>query len=454
MLKIGVMDSVIGGVDDLQAFDRARRVGAAGVEARLTRAELRSGERLGRLEKARRAFSLDVPSLCLDDHNRGGIGSPDPREAEEAAEDLRIAVRWAAALGARTILVPFFSVAELTSSESRDRAVGAFQKLCPLAAEQGVTLAYEGTLAAGPIRELAGRIGSPAFGCYFDPANLVVRALDPPTEIRALGDIVCQVHIKDLRARKNDSRPGLGRVDFAECASALGEIGYDGWLVLETPVAPPPVVQRDIAFTRSVFGLVDGAHRPTFGAFSYELDDWRDLVETFDELGLGAVQVGEPLLGRCLDDLAEADTARTILEEHKLEVAALAGYRNLVTANDRARGANIAFLARCLETAPALGTWVVATEAGTRSHEGRLDRRSREPEPRGMVPVRRRARRAHSCRRGDRHGTRSRGSPEHGAEDPEPGDRTYSSAIPRPTSSSSAIRTTTSRWICCLRSGG
>src|SRR4029079_8921847 len=108
----------------------------------------------------------------------------------------------------------------------------AFRELCPLAAERGIVLAYEGTLPAGPIRELAARIDSRAFRCYFDPANLVVRALDPPTEIRALGGLVCQFHVKDLLARKNDSRPGLGRVDFAECVRALAETGYDGWLVL------------------------------------------------------------------------------------------------------------------------------------------------------------------------------------------------------------------------------
>ena len=54
-----------------------------------------------------------------------------------------------------------------------------------------------------------------------------------------------------MRVKPGDVHPGLGRVDFAECARALEEIGYDGWLTLETPPVPPPLVARDFSFTRS-----------------------------------------------------------------------------------------------------------------------------------------------------------------------------------------------------------
>ena len=98
-----------------------------------------------------------------------------------------------------------------------------------------MTLCYEGTLPAAEILSLAARVGSDAFGCYFDLANpLAKRGLDVPSEIRALGALVRRVHVKDTRVLSGDCRPGTGRVDFEECARALSEIGYDGWLTLET----------------------------------------------------------------------------------------------------------------------------------------------------------------------------------------------------------------------------
>jgi sugar phosphate isomerase/epimerase len=362
-MKVGVLDSVIGGRDDLDRFERARSIGCAGIEVMLLGTHLRGTEKPGSLRAAQAATGLDIPTFILDEHNLGGIASPDASVATAAADDVRTAIAWAAELGAGAVLIPFFVEAELRDDAAFERAVAAFRALCPVAAERGVVLAYEGTLPAARVRALAERVGSPAFGCYFDLANLVVRGLDPPTEIRQLGDLICRVHIKDLRARKNDCHPGLGRVDFPECVAALAEIGYDGWLVLETPAAPPPVVARDVAFTRHVFGIRSD-DRPVFGAFSDDQATWEELSDTLHALALGAVQLGGPLLDRCLADDAFAAEGRATLESRGLRVAALSGYRNLVTDE-----ADLTHIRRCLELAPALGTWVVATGAGTRSAE-------------------------------------------------------------------------------------
>jgi sugar phosphate isomerase/epimerase len=249
------MDNVIGGRDDLDRFRRARDVGCAGVELILLREHLRGDERPAALRAARAATGVEIPSFVMDEHNRGGISSDEPGVAAAAAEDLRIAIAWAADLDVGAILVPFFAAAEIRDDGAFERTVSAFRELCPVAAERNVLLAYEGTLPAPRVRVLAERVESDAFACYFDCANPLVSALDPPTEIRSLGSLICRVHVKDLLSEKDDCRPGEGRVDFGECAAALSEIGYDGWLVLETPAAPLPVVERDVDFTRAAFGL-------------------------------------------------------------------------------------------------------------------------------------------------------------------------------------------------------
>ena len=235
-----------------------------------------------------------------------------------------------------------------------------------------MSLCFEGLLPAEGIQTLAARVASPAFGCYFDLANPLRRGLDPPTEIRSLGPLVLRVHIKDMLVRPGDVRPGRGRVDFAECARALAEIGYEGWLTLETPTALPPLIERDLSFTRSIFATDPTGPWPRFGAFSYDhaAGEWGRLVSDFDRLGLEAVQLGTGLLDECLDDADSAAKRRGYLEDHGIRVAALAGYRNLVSPDGAVRAANIDYLRRCLELAPMLGTFVVATETGTRDPTG------------------------------------------------------------------------------------
>ncbi|MDQ3381899.1 MAG: TIM barrel protein [Actinomycetota bacterium] len=372
------MDVVIGGRDDDEVFARAKRAGFAGVEVVVSRDDLAgssSGGRLERLRRAKQTAGLAIPALVLGEHNEvGGIADASSEASSRAHADVRHAIAWARELGAEVILVPFFMRAELVSDADDDRAVAAFQALCPEAAEQGVNLCLEGSLAAERIASLASRVDSDAFGCYFDLANpLAHKGLDGPTEIRALGELITRVHVKDTRFRTGDCRPGTGRVDFAESALALSEIGYDGWLTLETPPAPPPLVSRDLSFTRSAFLGLDGApHWPRFGAFSTEFGEgeWERLTAEFDRLGLESVLLMGPLLDGCLGDVSRAKAGRARLEERGIGVPALGGYRNLVAPDPAVRRANVEHVRRCLEIAPAFGSHVVATETGTMSPHG------------------------------------------------------------------------------------
>jgi sugar phosphate isomerase/epimerase len=364
------MDAAVAGGGDV--FEIADRLGFSGVESSLSRHELRTAD--ARSLRARLGSrSLEIHALVLGEHNHGGIADADPTVAAAAGEDVRAAIGWAADLGAEVVLVPFFMIAEIVGQDGFDRCVAAFTSLCPLAAERGVTLCFEGLLSASEIRGIAERVGSPAFGCYFDLANPARRGLDSPTEIRELRELVRRVHVKDIRVTPGDVRPGLGRVDFVECARALAEIGYDGWLTLETPPGPPPLVGRDLSFTRSVFPQLEPELRwPRFGAISYELDDrgWEPLADDLRRAGLESVYLGRRLLDDCLADPDGAASRRVWLAEHGIAIAGIAGYRNLVSPDPALRDANIEHLGRCLELAPALGAWIVATETGTRDPTG------------------------------------------------------------------------------------
>lgn len=374
-MKAGVMDTVVPGAGE-DTFRLAKRLGFAGVEVVASRDDLRSPERLESIRRANADTGLALPSLVLAEHSeQGGAADGDPLVAERAREDIERAVDWAAELGAGAILLPFFGRAELIDDADLDRAAAALGPLCELAGERGVTLCYEGTLPANRIRMLAERVGSRAFGCYVDLANPLPRGMDSATEVRALGELVRRVHFKDARVQVGDCRPGFGLVDFRASSEALSEIGYDDWLVLETPPGPPELIGRDLAFARSVFPALEAAPtsaRPRLGIFTYDfgLGDWDRLVETCRRAGLQAVQLGSPTLDACLERPERIDSIVEPLEAEGISIAALAGYRNLVAPDPGKRRANIDFIAQCLELAPRFGTSVVATETGTRHPEG------------------------------------------------------------------------------------
>jgi sugar phosphate isomerase/epimerase len=250
-VRAGVVEDVLR-CDD--AFRCAAELGLGGVEVVLAPGDLARPERLAGLVDAKQRWQVEVPSLILGAHNvEGGIADRDRAVAARATDEVVEALRWCREAGADVVLVPFFLAAELEDDDALERCAAAFEALCPAAERAGVTLCFEGSLPSTAILELAERSGSRAFGCYFDPANLLVAGLDPGTEARALGPLIRRVHLKDTRERRGDCRLGEGRVDFAACALALAEIGYDGWLVLETPPGPPAELAGDLSFARSVF---------------------------------------------------------------------------------------------------------------------------------------------------------------------------------------------------------
>jgi sugar phosphate isomerase/epimerase len=371
-LHLGIVEWVLGPGDEATRFRRCRDLGLAGVEVVLGPQDFeRIEDRVRRLVAAREATGVAVPSVMLAHHNQGGIASPDPTVARRASEEVRLAIEVGRLLGARVVLIPFFFAAELLGEEDVARAAEALRSLCPQAEAAGVTLCYEGTLPAEGVHELASRIGSRAFACYFDVANAVWLGMDTAAELLALGPLVRQIHLKDTRTEPGDCRLGRGRVDFASTVDAVRRIGFDGWLVLETPGGPPELVARDATFARTLFPELGPLPEPRLGIFSYGFGRGEEvrLAETCRRLGLQAVQLAGDLLTEAVADPARAEAIRQTLAAADVRVAALAGYRNLVAPHEGRRRDHVAFLRRCLEVAPVLGTSVVATETGTRDED-------------------------------------------------------------------------------------
>jgi L-ribulose-5-phosphate 3-epimerase len=254
-MTLGTMQGVMGG-SDADVFDRARQFGLKGIEPDLTLDDLKSASsaRLQRLRELSNSTGLAIPSICLGVHNNHGfIAAPD--RSDTVVSEVRIAIDWAAALGARVILLPFFFKNDPKGDVTKlARTAQILKPLCAEAAARGIALCYEGTLPAEDLHEMATRIDSPAgFGVYFDLANVYWAGMNGPEQIRKQGPLIRQVHMKETKVGPGDVRPGLGRVDYAASAMALREIGYDGWLILETPTGDDAAIGEDIAFTKRFF---------------------------------------------------------------------------------------------------------------------------------------------------------------------------------------------------------
>jgi sugar phosphate isomerase/epimerase len=237
------------GLDGLELIipDGVHNVGADGMHLDMTGIdpdadELWSPVKRDRLRTHAEDLEIELPSICPTFLNfRPGLIAADPGERGSVAEIYEQLVTVVDDIGGDLILIPFFLDAEIGSEAERNRVADAIQPAMDAAEDADVTLAIENTLPADENRELLDRIDSPSAGIYYDVANTTAQGYDPGEEIRALGDAVSRIHFKDHDERGKGTMLGEGRVDFEGVASALDEVEYDGWIMLETMFVDDPV---------------------------------------------------------------------------------------------------------------------------------------------------------------------------------------------------------------------
>ncbi|MEM1211597.1 MAG: sugar phosphate isomerase/epimerase family protein [Planctomycetota bacterium] len=261
-MKIGIMDEVVrgafgesftGAARPLEAcFAGAASLGVQGIEinVQLERLKRDLPGFLREVSALRDHHGLAVPSLVMGEHNNGGLATwwCDPNEK---ADEVLLTVQACAELGAPVLLLPFFFFNEPKGASHRAAVAERLQPLCRKAHDVGVTIAFEGVTPAEHVVEMAETAG-PGFGVYFDPANTAWCDRDPAEEARTFGSLIVQAHAKDAATFTGDASLGQGKVDHAACAEAYRAIGFDGWVVLETPGGES--MPDDLALARKVYG--------------------------------------------------------------------------------------------------------------------------------------------------------------------------------------------------------
>ncbi len=144
-------------------------------------------------------------------------------------------------LNTEVILLPFFWDGELKTRDEMNYVGDLLSELGTEAENHGVILGIENTLSAEDNMRILERADSPAVQVYYDVGNSFNYGYDIYNEIRWLGsEHICQFHLKD-----NPHYLGEGEIDIREVLKAIDEIGFSGWVNLET-VAPSGDIRSDM----------------------------------------------------------------------------------------------------------------------------------------------------------------------------------------------------------------
>jgi D-psicose/D-tagatose/L-ribulose 3-epimerase len=221
-----------------ETFAMLKDAGFEGVEIPIFDRDIEKYAELGARLEAVGLERLAVSARGPDDNPI----SDDPAVRGEAVAATRANLESAQALGAGIICGPLgaplgvFSGTGPTEAE-KDRAVAYLQEVAPYAEAAGVTIALEYlnrfemylTTSAADLAALVRRVGHPRIRMMYDTFHAHIEEKDPAAAIRECADVLVHVHLSE----SDRSTPGAGQVAWGDTFAALGEIGYDGWVVIE-----------------------------------------------------------------------------------------------------------------------------------------------------------------------------------------------------------------------------
>ena len=170
-------------------------------------------------------------SLIDEDHSAQGVAW------------MQQVIQTAAAIGADLLCGPMcVPVGELRgrgyTQTEWDRCVRSFQEIGKFASDAGVTIALEPlnrfeTFMINTVDDsvrLMDQVDQPSVGLLLDTFHMHIEEKSTAEAIRKAAR-----HIKHFHTSENDrGTVGTGQVAWSETFAALDEIGYDGWLVVES----------------------------------------------------------------------------------------------------------------------------------------------------------------------------------------------------------------------------
>ncbi|MCA1595705.1 MAG: sugar phosphate isomerase/epimerase, partial [Chloroflexi bacterium] len=194
--------------------------------------------------------------LCL-----GGLwtispADEDPSVRRRAVDFIRASAGYSREVDCGVILVPITPGRGSSPEAQREHWIKALRDAAPEAEAAQVVLAIENVgsgcaQSAAVLLDIVNAVGSPFVQIYYDPGNGLSLGQDPVAELHLLGKTIRQLHAKD----PGGTLLGQGRLPFPEVVAAVREIGYDGYVVLETDATDDPVhaATENLHFLKEAF---------------------------------------------------------------------------------------------------------------------------------------------------------------------------------------------------------
>lgn len=243
-----------------EKFATLKQIGYDGVELD-SPGEITAAEALAASEKV----GLPIEGVVNSAHWNVRHSDPDPLVREQALENMKTAMQFAADVRASSVLLVPGKVTDPQQENHQqvwDRSIAEIQELLPLAERLKVQILIENVgngFCEDPqqFADYIDAIDSRWVGVHFDIGNHI-RVSPPADWIRVLGKRIKKLDIKDRTKANERTLIGDGEADWPSVRQALKEIGYQGWAAAEVTGGDRERLADVLARMNQVLGASDG----------------------------------------------------------------------------------------------------------------------------------------------------------------------------------------------------
>lgn len=200
---------------------------------------LASDTGLARLAELCAEHGVALESLCADWFMDRPLLRAQGAEREARVEKLRWLLGRARAAGVRRIILPFVDASSLHDDRDLTELGALLARLIGALEETSVELHLETDLAPAAFAELLATVPHPLIKVNYDTGNSASLGHDPREELRAYGERIGSVHVKDRSLGGGTVPLGEGAADLELVFSLLQERGWKRPLVLQVARGEP-----------------------------------------------------------------------------------------------------------------------------------------------------------------------------------------------------------------------
>jgi len=240
MVKFGINSWVWVYPSDISAIRKAEEIGYDGIEIPIEDPKIMNVKKFA---QALKSSKLECSSICAVMASDRDLKSPDPAIRKNAKTYIKTSVDCAVEFGTSIVAGPLYSaVAPTLATPDIDAewkvSVQGLKEVSRYAEDRGVYLALEplnrfenhlvNTVAQ--VKKMLSDIDSPAIKIHFDTFHANI-------EEQSIGGAIrdCDRLLYHFHACENDrGTPGKGHIPWDEVASAVKDIQYDRYVVIET----------------------------------------------------------------------------------------------------------------------------------------------------------------------------------------------------------------------------